>query len=144
VHAVWLGPREFRCANRRLPFATAPGVSERLKQAHRCNSLSVDAFAEIPSCADDKRFSAGWSEFDQYLMIVPPQLMVVTGKPNHGKTEWVTLGMCVNLARLHAILQFEDNPDRNRRAAHLRSSSLGPISQQNLRQNIPLEGKLSG
>jgi twinkle protein len=77
-------------------------------------------FSEIPSRADDKRFSAGWSEFDPHLMVVPPQLIVVTGKPNHGKTEWVTLGLCANLARLHclkgAILQFEDNPERNRRA----------------------------
>ena len=76
-------------------------------------------FSEIPSRADDKRFSSGWREFDSHFMLVPPQLIVVTGKPNHGKSEW-TLALGANLARLHglngAILQFEDNPDRNRRS----------------------------
>jgi twinkle protein len=42
----------------------------------------------------------------------------VTGKPNHGKSQW-TLALVANFARLHrlkgAILQFEDNPQRNRR-----------------------------
>jgi twinkle protein len=50
-------------------------------------------------------------------MFVPPQLIVVTGKPNAGKSQW-TLAAAANLARLHgikgAILQFEDTPERNR------------------------------
>jgi twinkle protein len=77
------------------------------------------SFSEIPSRADARRYSTGWSYFDRHFMLSPPQLIVVTGKPNHGKSEW-TVAMCANLARLHslkgAILQFEDNPDRNRRS----------------------------
>jgi twinkle protein len=76
------------------------------------------SFSEIPSRADDRRYSSGWADFDRHFMLVPPQLIVVTGKPNHGKSQW-TLGLVANLARLHdlkgAILQFEDNPERNRR-----------------------------
>jgi twinkle protein len=75
-------------------------------------------FSEIPSREDRQRYSAGWADFDQHFMLVPPQLIVVTGKPNHGKSQW-TLAVVANLARLHglkgAILQFEDSPDRNRR-----------------------------
>jgi twinkle protein len=52
-------------------------------------------------------------------MLVPPQLIIVMGKPNHGKSEW-TVSLGANLARLHgmkgAILQFEDDPDRVRGA----------------------------
>jgi twinkle protein len=77
------------------------------------------SFSDIPSRADAKRFSSGWRELDQYFMLAPPQLVVVTGKPNHGKSEWA-IALGANLARLHglkgAILQFEDDPDRNRRA----------------------------
>lgn len=75
-------------------------------------------FSEIPQRADAQRYSVGWSDFDHHFMVVPPQLIVVTGRPNAGKSQW-TLAVVANLARLHglkgAILQFEDNPERNRR-----------------------------
>jgi twinkle protein len=75
-------------------------------------------FSEIPSRSDAPRFSSGWEGLDHHLMLQPPQLIVVTGKPNHGKSQW-TLALVANWARLHglkgAILQFEDNPERNRR-----------------------------
>jgi twinkle protein len=75
-------------------------------------------FSDIPSRADAPRYSTGWSGLDAHMMLVPPQLIIVTGKPNHGKSQW-TLAVAANTARLHgfkwAILQFEDNPERNRR-----------------------------
>jgi len=75
-------------------------------------------FSDIPSRADKRRYSTGWSTFDRHFMVVPPQLIIVTGRPNHGKSQW-TLGVVANLARLSglkcALLQFEDNPERNRR-----------------------------
>lgn len=75
-------------------------------------------FSEIPSRADAPRYSSGWAGLDPHLMLQPPQLIIVTGKPNHGKTQWV-VAFVSNLARVHglkgAILQFEDNPERNRR-----------------------------
>ena len=74
-------------------------------------------FSEIPSREDATRYSSGWSEFDHHFKVIPPQLIIVTGKPNHGKSQWV-LALVANLARLWglrgAILQFEDNPERNR------------------------------
>ena len=75
------------------------------------------SFSEIPSRADEPRYSSGWAAFDDHFMVAPPQLIVVTGKPNHGKSQWV-LALIANLARIHglraAILQFEDNIERNR------------------------------
>lgn len=74
-------------------------------------------FSAIPSRAELPKFSSGWSGLDRHLMIVPPELVVVTGTPGAGKSQW-TLALCANLARVHglkgAILQFEDKPDRNR------------------------------
>lgn len=75
------------------------------------------SFSDIPSRAENPRYSSGWAGLDDYLMIVPPELIVVTGTPGAGKSQW-TLALCANLARVHglkgAILQFEDKPDRNR------------------------------
>jgi twinkle protein len=74
-------------------------------------------FSAIPSRAELPRYSSGWSGLDRHLIIVPPELLVVTGTPNAGKSQWI-LALCANLARVHglkgAILQFEDKPDRNR------------------------------
>lgn len=73
---------------------------------------------DIPERGVRSIYSTGWEALNAHLMIVPPELVVVTGIPNSGKSQW-TLAMCMNLARIHglrgAILQFEDNPDRNRR-----------------------------
>jgi twinkle protein len=110
----------------------ANDVLQKFGQAKGCDLLNdliagakpivpnkLVSFSEIPPRVDDRRYSTGWGPaFHRHLMVVPPQLIIVTGPPQHGKTEW-TLGLCANLARLHglkgAILQFEDNPDRNRR-----------------------------
>jgi twinkle protein len=89
------------------------------------------SFSEIPERADDARYSTGWSKFDQHFMLLFPMLVIVTGQPNHGKSQW-TLGVVSNLARLWglkcAILQFEDNPDRNRR--HLVRYATSWVNQQ--------------
>lgn len=73
---------------------------------------------DIPERGVRSIYSTGWAGLDAHLQIVPPELIVVTGIPNSGKSQW-TLAMCMNLARIHglrgAVLQFEDNPDRNRR-----------------------------
>jgi len=75
-------------------------------------------FSEIPVRAELPRYSTGWSGLDQHLMIVPPELMIITGTPGAGKSQWA-LALVSNLARIHklpcTILQFEDKPDRNRR-----------------------------
>ena len=74
-------------------------------------------FSEIPPEVESQRFTSGWSEFDRHLIIWFGILVVVTGTPGHGKSQWV-IALCANLARIHglrgAILQFEDNPNRNR------------------------------
>lgn len=75
------------------------------------------AFSKIPQRAAQDRLSSGWTGLDDHFRIIAPQLIVVTGKPNAGKSTWV-LALVSNLARLYglkcALLQFEDNPERNR------------------------------
>lgn len=74
-------------------------------------------FSEIPRRANRVQYSSGWAGLDDHLRLQIPELMVVTGSPNSGKSTW-TLNYVCNLARVHgiksAILQFEDDVDRNR------------------------------
>jgi twinkle protein len=112
-------PKGCKDANEVLVRHGADALRAMIADAKPMVSSRLVPFSDIPTRSNDERFSVGWSDFDQHLIVAPPQLIVVTGKPNHGKSEW-TLGLCANLARLHglkgAILQFEDNPERNRRA----------------------------
>lgn len=95
---------------------------------------------DIPERGARAQYSSGWRGLDKHIRIVPPELVVVTGAPGSGKSQF-TLAMCMNLARQYglkgAILQFEDNPDRNRRdiLAYCRSwandprASVGPNAE---------------
>lgn len=96
----------------------ADGLWDVLENAKPFVPNKLVKFSDIPLRGDRAAYSSGWSGLDKHLMIVPPELIIVTGSPGAGKSQW-TLAMCMNLARIHglkgAILQFEDNPERNRR-----------------------------
>jgi twinkle protein len=57
--------------------------------------------------------STGWPSLDQYMTIVEGQLTVVTGIPNHGKSEFLD-ALMINLAHRHgwrfALCSFENPP----------------------------------
>jgi twinkle protein len=97
----------------------ADALHEMVAKAKPIVASRLVSFSDIPARANDTRYSTGWIDFDPHFRLVPAQLIVITGKPNHGKSEWV-LSLCMNFARLHglkgAILQFEDDPERNRKA----------------------------
>jgi twinkle protein len=62
-------------------------------------------------------FSSGWGGLDPHLQFALPEVTVISGAPNTGKSQWA-LALAANLARVHgmriAILQFEDDVDRHR------------------------------
>jgi twinkle protein len=76
------------------------------------------SISEIPEMGEREQYRTGWSVLDPHLVICPPELLVVTGTPGSGKSNF-TLNLCLNLARLHklpgAYIQFEDNAERMRR-----------------------------
>lgn len=97
------------------------GVDELLTILDTAKPLVADRlvpFSHIAERSDRPAYSTGWIGMDPYLRIVPPELMVVTGAPGAGKSQFA-LAMCANLAWYHnlpgAILQFEDSVERNRR-----------------------------
>lgn len=74
-------------------------------------------FSSIPEGGYRDSYRSGWNELNDNLRIVAPELVVVTGAPGSGKSQW-TLALVANLARDYglrgAVLQFEDNIERNR------------------------------
>ena len=111
-------PQGCKDANDVLMRHGREALSKVLADAKPIVPDTLVSFSDISSRADAPCLSSGWVGLDPHFKIAPPQLIVVTGKPNHGKSQWA-LALVANLARLRglkgAILQFEDNPERNRR-----------------------------
>jgi twinkle protein len=111
-------PKGCKDANEVLIAHGLDALQEMIADAKPIVPNRLVTFSEIPSRADAQRYSTGWQQFDAHFMLAPPQLVIVTGKPNAGKSQWV-LALVSNFARLWglkgAILQFEDNPERNRK-----------------------------
>lgn len=75
---------------------------------------------EVADPGTPRQYTTGWRALDVDLKfrVVPPELVIVTGKPGAGKSQWA-LNLCLNLSRLHglkgAIIQFEDSIRRTRK-----------------------------
>ena len=92
-------------------------LTELVRNAKPLVANRLTQFSNIPIPSRTEQYSTGWKRLDKHLIICPPELIIVTGAPNAGKSQW-TLALCANLARVHglkgAIFQFEDNVERNR------------------------------
>lgn len=79
---------------------------------------------DIPPRKSSVVYSTGWDFMDKHIMIERPELLVVTGIPNHGKGQFIRC-LCFNMARAHgwksAFLAQEDPAHRIQRDA-LRSA----------------------
>lgn len=111
-------PKGCKDANEVLVKHGFDGLAAMLTNAKPLVPNRLVPFSDIPRSNMRRGVSPGFgAAFDKHFVFMPPQLIVVTGKPNAGKSQF-TLAMMANIARHHemkgAILQFEDNPDRNR------------------------------
>ena len=92
------------------------GVQQLLDSARPIVPDQLVRFSDIPR-SSSVSLSSGWAGLDPHLMISIPEVMVISGPPNHGKSQFV-LALVANLARIHempgAIIQFEDDVDRHR------------------------------
>jgi twinkle protein len=91
------------------------GLANLLDEAESIVPRRLVPFSKIPK-DNRESYPAGWHGLDKHLKIRPPELMVITGSPGSGKSQFA-LNIGANLARLYgqrgAILQFEDHPERN-------------------------------
>jgi twinkle protein len=76
------------------------------------------AWSDLPEIEQAPGLKSGWRDLDPHLKLTFPELIIVTGKPNAGKSRW-TLNWVMNLARLYGIratyVSFEDGAERLRR-----------------------------
>lgn len=88
------------------------GVRDFLEQAKPMRPGYLIKPSEIPPKPNTIKYSSGWAGLDHHMLIVRPEMMVVTGQPNHGKGQFIR-AMCFNLARAHgwktAFLTPEDS-----------------------------------
>jgi twinkle protein len=110
-------PEGCKDANEVLDRHGADALSDMIAAAKPLVPNKLVAFDEIPQQANRTAYSSGWRGLDQHLKLVMPSLVVITGVPNAGKSQWA-LALGANLAHTHglkgAILQFEDSVERNR------------------------------
>jgi twinkle protein len=92
------------------------GVADLVAGARPIVPDQLVPFSAIPR-ASNRSLSSGWGDLDPHLMFALPEVCVISGPPNHGKSQFA-LAIVANLARVHglrsAILQFEDDVDRHR------------------------------
>lgn len=75
-------------------------------------------YSEIPDVPVKEGLKTGWRQLDPHLKLTFPELIIVTGKPNSGKSRWALALVC-QLARFHGIrstyVSLEDSSGRMKR-----------------------------
>lgn len=129
-------PQGCKDANDVLLKHGAAGVRGLIDGARPMRPGHLSKPSDIPSKPSQIAYSTGWGFLDDSLMLVRPELMVVTGKPGHGKGQWVR-ALALHLAESHgwrtAFLTPEDPAhrlERDFRRFALRKSPFANQEQQ--------------
>ena len=92
------------------------GIAAMLVGAKPIVPSELVQYDDIPDI-DCPTYSTGWPQVDPFMRLTTPELVIVTGAPGSGKSQFA-LALGANLAWHHkmpgAILQFEDDVRRNR------------------------------
>lgn len=111
-------PDGLKDANDVLKAFGEQGVRELLSGARPMRPGYLVKPSDIPPRAVSVTYSTGWGFMDPHMMLDRPELIVVTGQPNHGKGQFIRC-LCFNLARAHgwktAFLAQEDPAHRVKR-----------------------------
>lgn len=111
-------PRGTKDANEVLAQHGDKAVAELISGAKPMRPGHLVRPMDIPPKATTVAYSTGWGKLDNNLMLERPEIMVVTGIPNHGKGQFIRC-LAFNLARAHgwktAFLAQEDSAHRVQR-----------------------------
>lgn len=110
-------PEDCKDANDILLKHGESGVKLAILNAFPLVPDTLTSLSNIPKVIRDRRWKSGWRTLDENLIVCPPELIVVTGKPNAGKSTFA-LAWMLNITRVYgvpgAVIQFEDNIERAR------------------------------
>ena len=74
---------------------------------------TVCSFSDIPNPGPSRQYGSGWDCLAPHLRLVRPELIIITGEPSAGKSEFAKNLVC-NLAEIYrlktVIASFEENP----------------------------------
>ena len=87
-------------ANDVLRALGASGVQSLIGGARAIRPGHLTKPSDIPPRPRETAYSTGWGELDQHLMLVRPELVIVTGAPGHGKGQFIR-SMAFHLAEAH-------------------------------------------
>lgn len=111
-------PAACKDANDVLKIHCEQGVRDLITRARPMRPGYLVRPSEIPPRALSLTYSSGWGDLDANLMLERPELVVVTGQPNHGKGQFIRC-LAFNLAAAHgwrtAFLAQEDPAHRVKR-----------------------------
>ena len=111
-------PTGAKDANDVLKAQGYQGVRDLIARARPLRPGYLMKPSDIPPRALNTTYSTGWGFMDQHLKIERPEMIVVTGQPNHGKGQFIRC-LAFNLARAHgwrtAFLAQEDPAHRIKR-----------------------------
>ena len=111
-------PADCKDANDVLRLHGAQALRETLAHARPMRPGYLVRPADLPPRDVSVSYSTGWVALDVHMRLVRPELVVITGIPGHGKSQWMR-ALTFRLARAHgwttAYLCPEDPPLRLRR-----------------------------
>ena len=110
-------PKDCKDANEVLAKYGEEALVDLVADAKPLVPSRLCSYGDIQDLNDEVVYQTGWPDLNPHMMLSPATLTIITGPPNHGKSTWA-LGLVANLAYDHglkgAVLQFEDQPSRNR------------------------------
>lgn len=111
-------PEGCKDANDVLVWHGEEGVRALIANAKPIRPGHLVKPSDIPPRTREVAYSTGWGFMDKHLLLVRPELVVVTGMPGHGKGEFIR-SMAYNMAEAHgwrtAFLTPEDPAHRVKR-----------------------------
>jgi len=82
--------------------------------------VDIVDMASVVSTVDRQCWEVGWPNLRDKLKLTTPELMIVTGEPGAGKSQWA-YNLMLEMARLYRmngfVIQFEDHPSRLKKDA---------------------------
>lgn len=113
-------PHGCKDANEVLKAHGEKGIQKMVLGAKPIRPGHLVNLMDVPPRKSSVTYSTGWSEMDACLKFDRPEIMAVTGIPNHGKGQFIRC-LAFNLARAHgwktAFLAQEDPAHRIQRDA---------------------------
>lgn len=113
-------PEGCKDANDVLRNHGVDGLLDMLDGIEPLVPAEIVGLSDVPSLTDRPKYALAWTALKEKLVITTPELMVVTGEPGAGKSQFA-FALMLEMARLYRmngfVIQFEDHVSRLKKDA---------------------------